>query len=192
VFKKSTKGDHVTLLCPARRQLLLGLSGVALCSLIPSKALASRSTKGVRELSLYNRHTGEYNNGTYWIDGHYQSDILNDFSQLLRDHRQNVAAPMDKRLFDILFSLKSTLNTDNEIHVISGYRSPKTNAMLASKSGGVAKKSYHMQGMAMDIAIPGVNLKTLRDAALSLKIGGVGYYPKSGFVHVDCGPVRHW
>lgn len=104
MFKKSTKGDHVTLLCPARRQLLLGLSGVALCSLIPSKALASRSTKGVRELSLYNRHTGEHNNGSYWIDGHYQSEVLNDFSQLLRDHRQNVAAPMDKRLFDLLFS----------------------------------------------------------------------------------------
>ena len=98
----------------------------------------------------------------------------------------------DKRLFDLLYTLKTTLNTDNEIHVISGYRSPKTNAMLAGKSGGVAKKSYHMQGMAMDIAIPGVKLKTIRDAALSLKLGGVGYYPKSGFVHVDCGPVRHW
>lgn len=190
--KKRTNGDDVTLLCPARRQLLLGLGGVALCSLIPSKAIASRSTKGVRELSLFNRHTGEYNNGNYWVDGHYQSEVLADFSHLLRDHRQNVAAPMDKRLFDLLYTLKSTLNTDKEIHVISGYRSPKTNAMLVGKSGGVAKKSYHMQGMAMDIAIPGVNLKTIRDAALSLKLGGVGYYPKSGFVHVDCGPVRHW
>ncbi|PIW59590.1 DUF882 domain-containing protein [Shewanella sp. CG12_big_fil_rev_8_21_14_0_65_47_15] len=182
----------MTLMCPARRQLLLGLSGVALCSLIPSKAIASRSTQGIRELSLYNRHTGERNDGSYWVDGQYQSEVLADFSHLLRDHRQNVAAPMDKRLFDLLYTLRSTLNVDDEIHVISGYRSPKTNAMLANKSGGVAKKSYHMRGMAMDIAIPSVNLKTLRDAALSLKLGGVGYYPKSGFVHVDCGPVRHW
>jgi len=192
VTKKHTKGDHVTLICPARRQLLLGLSGVALCSLIPSKAVASRSTKGIRELSLFNRHTGERDDGSYWVDGHYQSKVLNDFNHLLRDHRQNVAAPMDKRLFDLLYSLKTTLNVDDEIHVISGYRSPKTNAMLASHSGGVAKKSYHMRGMAMDIAIPSVKLKTLREAALSLKLGGVGYYPNSGFVHVDCGPVRHW
>jgi uncharacterized protein YcbK (DUF882 family) len=192
VCKNRTNGDHVTLICPARRQLLLGLGGVALYSLLPSKAAASRSTKGIRELSLYNRHTGERNDGSYWVDGHYQSEVLADFSQLLRDHRQNIAAPMDKRLFDLLYSLKTTLNVDDEIHVISGYRSPKTNGMLANNSGGVAKKSYHMQGMAMDIAIPSVNLKTLRDAALSLKLGGVGYYPKSGFVHVDCGPVRRW
>ncbi|SIR16574.1 Uncharacterized conserved protein YcbK, DUF882 family [Shewanella morhuae] len=182
----------MTLICPARRQLLLGLSGVALCSFIPSKAVASRSTKGIRELSLFNRHTGERDDGSYWIDGHYQSKVLKDFNHLLRDHRQNIAAPMDKRLFDLLYSLKTTLNTDDEIHVISGYRSPKTNAMLANNSGGVAKKSYHMRGMAMDIAIPSVKLKTLREAALSLKLGGVGYYPSSGFVHVDCGPVRHW
>lgn len=182
----------MTLICPARRQLLLGLSGVALCSLIPSNAVASRSTQGVRELSLYNRHTGERNDGSYWVDGHYQHEVLADFDHLLRDHRQNVAAPMDKRLFDLLHSLQTTLNVEHEIHVISGYRSPKTNAMLVSNSGGVAKKSYHMRGMAMDIAIPGVKLKTLREAALSLKLGGVGYYPNSGFVHLDCGPVRHW
>ncbi|QYJ80302.1 DUF882 domain-containing protein [Shewanella acanthi] len=182
----------MSLHCPARRQLLLGLSGAALCSIIPSQALASRSTKGIRELSFYNRHTGEHNDGSYWIDGKYQREVLQDFSHLLRDHRQNVTAPIDKRLFDLLHALKTSLNVNDEIHVISGYRSPHTNAMLANKSGGVAKKSYHMRGMAMDIAIPSVNLKTLRDAALSLKLGGVGYYPKSGFVHVDCGPVRHW
>ncbi|MCH1931284.1 DUF882 domain-containing protein [Shewanella sp. A25] len=182
----------MSLQCPARRQLLLGLGGAALCSIIPSQALASRSTKGIRELSFYNRHTGEHNDGSYWIDGKYQRNVLQDFSHLLRDHRENVTAPIDKRLFDLLYTLKTTLNVNDEIHVISGYRSPHTNAMLAKKSGGVAKKSYHMRGMAMDIAIPSVNLKTLRDAALSLKLGGVGYYPKSGFVHVDCGPVRHW
>lgn len=190
--KNRTNGDVVTIICPARRQLLLGLSGMAVCSLIPSEAVASRSTKGIRELSLYNLHTGERNDGSYWVDGRYQNKVLANFNHLLRDHRQNVSAPMDKRLFDLLYRLKTTLNVDNEIHVISGYRSPRTNTMLAHKSRGVAKKSYHMHGMAMDIAIPGVSLKRLRDAALSLKLGGVGYYPKSGFVHVDCGPVRNW
>ncbi|NMH64176.1 DUF882 domain-containing protein [Shewanella salipaludis] len=182
----------MSVICPARRQLLLGLGGAAMFSVIPSKAMASRSTQGSRALSLYNRHTGEHGGGAYWIDGHYQSDVMSDFSHLLRDHRQNLAVPMDKRLYDILYSLRETLDTRDDIHVISGYRSPVTNAMLAAKSGGVAKQSYHMRGMAMDIAIPSVKLKNLRDAALSLKLGGVGYYPDSGFVHVDCGPVRHW
>ncbi len=191
--KNSTDGDSVSLVCPARRQLLLGLGGAALCSLMPSEAFASRSTKkGVRDLSLFNRHTGERDDGRYWIDGKYQRKVLANFNHLVRDHRRNQAVSMDRRLFDLLYELKTTLNVDEEIHVISGYRSAKTNAMLSKQTSGVAKKSYHMRGMAMDIAIPGVNLKTLRDAALSLELGGVGYYPKSGFVHVDCGPVRHW
>ncbi|WP_267962009.1 DUF882 domain-containing protein [Shewanella sp. AS1] len=173
---------------------MLGLSGAAVISLVSPKAKASRSTTGIKSLSFYNRHTGERGHGNYWIDGQYQADTLDHFNHILRDHRENLEAPMDKRLFDLLFTLKQTLNlsVDKEIHVISGYRCPKTNNMLSSHSSGVAKKSYHMKGMAMDIAIPGVHLKTLRDAALSLKLGGVGYYPDSGFVHVDTGPIRHW
>ncbi|MCG9696521.1 DUF882 domain-containing protein [Shewanella sp. Isolate11] len=182
----------MTVVCPARRQLLLGLGGVAMFSMVAPKAQASRSATGVRSLSFYNRHTGERGHGSYWVDGHYQAETLSDFNHLLRDHRANQIAPMDKRLFDLLFTLKQTLNVEHEFHVISGYRCPKTNAMLASKSNGVAKKSYHMKGMAMDIAIPGVELKDLRDAARSLKLGGVGFYPNSGFVHVDTGPVRTW
>ncbi|NKF52658.1 DUF882 domain-containing protein [Shewanella sp. WXL01] len=182
----------MSLECVARRQVLFGLGGAALVSMLPKTANASRSTQGVKQLSFYNRHTGERIQGDFWVDGQYQANIITEFNHLLRDHRQNVAAPMDKRLFEYLYKLQSTLDTDGEIHVISGYRSPKTNNMLAAKSNGVAKKSYHMKGMAMDIAIPGVSTKNLRDAAMSLKLGGVGYYPKSGFVHVDCGPVRAW
>jgi uncharacterized protein YcbK (DUF882 family) len=178
--------------CPVRRQLLLGLSGVAMYSVVPANAHASRATKGSRSLSLYNRHTDERDHGSYWVDGNYQQEVLSNFSHLLRDHRQNLAAPMDKRLFDMLFALRETLNTKEDIHVISGYRSLKTNAMLAARSSGVAKQSYHTRGMAMDIAIPGVKLSHVREAALALKLGGVGYYPSSGFVHVDCGPVRRW
>ncbi|SQH76914.1 conserved hypothetical protein [Shewanella benthica] len=171
---------------------MLGLSGAAIFSMVPSKVYASRSTKGVRSLALHNLHTGERGQGSYWVDGNYQSEILSDFSHILRDHRRNESAPMDKRLYDLLFKLQESLNIEQEFNVISGYRSPKTNAMLAAKSGAVAKKSYHMKGMAMDIALEDVKLSDLRDAAIELKLGGVGYYPRSGFIHVDTGPVRTW
>lgn len=161
-------------------------------SLMPTEAFASRSTHGSRSLSFYNIHTGEHQHGIYWEDGSYLGDTLNSFNHLMRDHRQNIAAPMDKRVFDLIYQLQQRLETDKEVHVISGYRSPKTNAMLAARSNGVAKKSFHMKGMAVDLCIPGVALKDVRRAALDLKLGGVGYYPKSGFVHVDCGPVRRW
>ncbi|MCL1048109.1 DUF882 domain-containing protein [Shewanella abyssi] len=182
----------MTVVCSARRQLLLGLGGVAMFSMLPTKAQASRSTKGVRSLGFYNRHTGEREQGSYWIDGDYQTDILTDFSQVLRDHRQNEAAPMDKRLFDFAYQLKKSLSFDDDFHIISGYRSPKTNEMLAKRSNGVAKKSYHMKGMALDIAILGVDLAEVRSAAIALNLGGVGYYPNSGFVHIDTGPIRSW
>ncbi len=179
-------------MCPARRQLLLGLGGVAMFSVVAPKAQASRSARGIKSLSFYNRHTGERGHGSYWVDGHYQDATLNDFNHLLRDHRVNKIAPMDKRLFDLLYNLQQVLNVKPEFHVISGYRCPETNQMLAARSNNVAKKSYHMKGMAMDLAIPGVALKDLRDAARSLKLGGVGFYPRSGFVHIDTGPVRSW
>lgn len=161
-------------------------------SVVPPKVYASRSTKGIRSLGFHNLHTGERGQGSYWVDGDYQKEILTDFSHILRDHRRNESAPMDKRLYDLLFKLKESLNVEQDFNVISGYRSPKTNEMLASKSSGVAKKSYHMKGMAMDIAIPDVKLSHLRDAAIELKLGGVGYYARSGFIHVDTGPVRNW
>lgn len=182
----------MSLVCPARRQVLLGLSGVAVFSVIPSKIQASRSAKGIRNLGFYSLHTGERSHGNYWINGDYQEGILSEFSHTLRDHRRNESAPMDKRLYDLLFKLKASLNTENDFNVISGYRSPETNAILASKSHNVAKQSYHVKGMAIDIAIADVKLNHLREAAIALKLGGVGYYPRSGFIHVDTGPVRTW
>jgi|TARA_R110002050_G_scaffold6835_10_gene27495 uncharacterized protein YcbK (DUF882 family) len=182
----------MTIECLIRRQVLLGLSGAAVVTLLPNTAQASRATIGVKDLRFYNLHTGERSQGSFWVDGQYQSATLTEFDHVLRDHRQNVAAPIDKRLFEYLYKLQATLDNQDEIHVISAYRSPKTNQMLASRSNGVAKKSYHMKGMAMDIALPGVKTKHLRDAAESLKLGGVGFYPRDGFVHIDCGPVRRW
>lgn len=182
----------MSVACSFRRQFIKGLCGVMVTGVVPTKVYASKATQGARSLSLFNRHTGERQRADYWIDGKYQPDALSEFDQVLKDHRQNIVAPMDKRLFDLLHQLQTRIANDSEIHIISGYRSPKTNAMLAANSNGVAKKSYHMKGMAMDIAIPGVDLAVLRDAATSLKLGGVGYYKKSGFIHVDTGRVRAW
>ncbi|MCL2914836.1 DUF882 domain-containing protein [Shewanella corallii] len=178
--------------CPSRRMALKLLGSAALCSVIPGQAYASRSTKGSRFLDMVNLHTGDRFEGDFWHDGSYQQAALDGFNYVLRDHRQNIVAPMDLRVFDILFNLQQKLGKTGEIEIISGYRSPHTNAMLASKSGGVAKKSYHMKGMAVDLRMPGVKLADLRDAAKSLKAGGVGFYPRSDFIHVDCGPVRYW
>ena len=182
----------MSIVCPTRRKVLVGLGGLAAYSVSPTKVKASQSVLGMKELGFYNIHTREHGQGRFWVDGLYQEDTLENFSHLLRDHRQNLAAPMDKRLYELLYQLNKILNVSDEYHVISGYRSPKTNEMLASKSNAVATKSYHMRGMAIDIAIPDVKLSHLRDAAISLQLGGVGYYPKSGFVHVDTGPIRQW
>lgn len=187
---KSVQGGLVSIVCPTRRKVLLGLGGLAAYSVMP--AHASQSAFGTKKLEFYNIHTRERSQGDFWIDGLYQQGTLENFSHLLRDHRQNLSAPMDKRLYELLYQLNKTLNVSDEYHVISGYRSPKTNEMLASKSSAVAIKSYHMRGMAIDIAIPDVKISHLRDAAISLKLGGVGYYPKSGFIHVDTGRVRIW
>ncbi|SFD38821.1 DUF882 domain-containing protein [Pseudoalteromonas denitrificans] len=182
----------MTLDCSMRRKILKGMCSVMAAGALPQNAFASQVHKGSRALSLYNRHTNERHKADFWIAGNYQLDTLNHFDQILRDHRQNIAAPMDKKLFELLFQLQEKLENTSEIHIISGFRSPKTNAMLSANTNGVAKKSYHMKGMAMDIAIPGVDLKDLRNAARSLKVGGVGFYPKSGFIHIDTGRVRSW
>jgi uncharacterized protein YcbK (DUF882 family) len=119
-------------------------------------------------------------------------ESLREINHLLRDHRTGDTVQMDRELLDLLYSLQHKVESKKEFQVISGYRSPKTNAMLRSKSSGVAKKSLHMQGKAIDIRLPGTSLKNLRKAAVALKSGGVGYYPNSNFVHVDTGRVRYW
>ncbi len=160
-------------------------------SLLPQTALASRSAP-VRQLRLYNPHTGERVAAAYWENGRYVKDSLQEFSWLCRDHREDAQIPIDAGLFDQLFELQRRLGVQKDIHVICGYRSAKTNAMLRRQSRGVAKKSLHMSGQAVDIRIPGVETARIRKAALSLKAGGVGYYPRSHFVHLDTGDRRHW
>ncbi|MFN3813725.1 MAG: DUF882 domain-containing protein [Aquificaceae bacterium] len=145
-----------------------------------------------RSLKFYNIHTGESLSTTYWLEGKYVESSMKEIFYILRDFRTNEVKPIDINIFDILFLITKKLETDEPVHVISGYRSPETNYKLRREGRGVAKHSLHIEGRAIDIRIPNVPLPLLRDTALSLKAGGVGYYPNSQFVHIDTGRVRHW
>lgn len=172
-----------------RRQALAGAFGFAGASLLGGRAAAST---GPRAVSLLNLHTGEALKATFFEDGAYVPDAMAALNHLLRDFRTGDVHPMAPGLLDLVSTLSGALETGQTVHVISGYRSPATNAALHAHSDGVAAHSLHMEGMAMDIRIPGVQLAHLRDAALSMQRGGVGYYPGSDFVHVDVGRVRRW
>lgn len=146
-----------------------------------------------RKLTFNNLHTGEKLTAVYWAGGNYQLEALKEIDHVLRDHRSGSSIEMDRQLFDLLFMLQRDIGLQKEFQIISGYRSPETNELLRKTGGGgVAKKSYHMLGKALDIRVPGVPLRDLQHKALRLKSGGVGYYGRSNFVHVDVGPVRHW
>ena len=144
-------------------------------------------------ISLYNIHTDERLSVRYRrTDGTYDVDALNALNWLLRCHYTNEETVMDVDTIEYLNRVDKRLGGGNEIHVISGYRSPSYNALLRHNSSHVAKHSLHMVGKAIDIAIPGTPLDRVRHTALALRLGGVGYYPASGFVHIDSGAVRHW
>lgn len=175
-----------------RRRFLAAGAGLIGAAMLPKAALAI-PMQGERRLSFYNTHTSEKVSTVYWAEGRYVPEGLNDVNKILRDWRTGDVAPIDRGLLDLLTHLRSVTEAGNkQIHIISGYRSPHTNSALAAKSKGVAKKSLHQLGQAIDIRIPGVDLGYLRKAALSLKEGGVGYYPAQDFVHVDTGRVRFW
>ncbi|MDR3509100.1 MAG: DUF882 domain-containing protein [Caulobacteraceae bacterium] len=146
----------------------------------------------MRSVSLDNLHTGESLEAVYWDAGQYIPDVLDAVNVHLRDYRTGDVHAIDPRLLDLLDAVAARTETRRKFQVISGYRSPKTNAMLHEQSGQVAKKSMHLQGMAIDVRLPDVELRHLHAAALSLGRGGVGYYPESNFVHIDVGPVRSW
>lgn len=175
----------------SRRSVLFGAAAVAATS-ITRPAFADLGGTSVRRLSFDNLHTGEKIRTEYWADGAYIPDALKAINRVLRDFRTGDIHSIEPRLLDVLVLLRARLETDASLQVISGYRSPKTNASLHEKSGGVAASSLHMDGMAIDIRIPGRQLVKVRDTALALAAGGVGYYPKSDFVHVDVGRVRRW
>ena len=145
-----------------------------------------------KSLSFYNTHTGEQLKTTFWEGGNFVTESLGEIDFILRDFRTNDIHAIDPTLLEIVHRLITKLGTRKPVQVISGYRSPATNAMLAAASGGVAKRSYHLAGRAIDLRIEGISTRELQRAALSLRAGGVGYYPKPAFVHVDTGPIRRW
>lgn len=145
-----------------------------------------------RTLSLFEIHRRERLDIQYVVDGWYHPDALAQLDLLLRDRRTDEVLQMDTGLLDILWALGRATGSSEPIHIVSAYRSPTTNAARASVSGGVARNSYHMYGQAADIRLPGYRLSGLRNAAVSLNGGGVGFYPRSDFIHVDTGPIRTW
>ncbi len=176
----------------SRRSFLKMATIASAISFFPSIILGKTEVPYKKSLSLCNIHTGENINTTFWADGSYIPEALSQMNHLLRDYRTDSATDMDTELFDLLYSIRTNLDTTKPFNVISGYRSPQTNAMLHRHSSGVANKSLHMQGKAIDINLPGRNLSDLKKIAMNLQKGGVGYYPSSDFVHVDVGRVRYW
>lgn len=176
-----------------RRKLIKTGLMISLVCLNPLPAWAGYAGSDERTLSLLNTHTGErLKEVVYWEQGNYIHDALNDLNYVLRDHRTDEIHPIDPMTLDLMAAVSRKVKSARPFEIISGYRSPQTNQALRNSSSGVAKSSYHMQGKAVDLRLPGVPLKVLRKAALNLRRGGVGYYPKSDFIHLDSAQTRSW
>jgi uncharacterized protein YcbK (DUF882 family) len=153
---------------------------------------APQPVRDVKLLSFMNTHTGETFADAYWENGSYIPDAMTAINHVMRDHRSGEVHEIDPRLMDLLHTLKTSVGARAPYQIISGYRSPATNAALHARSNGVATRSLHMDGRAIDIRVGGVDLPRLRDAAIDMQAGGVGYYEASDFIHVDTGRVRRW
>jgi uncharacterized protein YcbK (DUF882 family) len=164
-------------------------AAAALAAPVPTPDLDLSSP---RSLSLVNFNTKEELTVTYWSNGAYHRSALDQLNQFLRDSRDSGTTEMDPLLFDVLWHTARISGYGGQVEVLSAFRSPESNAWLASVSRGVARDSQHVNGNAMDIRFPGVPVFRIRQAARSLNMGGVGFYPRSGFVHIDTGPVRYW
>lgn len=172
------------------------IGGVGANVLVPAYATApgtpSSPAPTARQLALVNTHTGDRFSEAYWENGDYVPDAMAAINHVMRDHRSGESHAIDPRLLDQLHGLKGLVNASAPFQIISGYRSPATNAALHQRSSGVATRSLHMDGRAIDIRVSGVDLSRLRDAAIGMQAGGVGYYEASDFIHVDTGRVRRW
>lgn len=176
----------------SRRTFLRMMGGLTAGLAVSSSALGKVVSSPERSMAFYNLHTGESLKTTFYLNGQFLPKSLKEVNHLLRDHRTDEVCEMSPELLTLLSDLKDMLGTSKPFHIISGYRSPATNNMLSQQSGGVAKKSLHMQGKAIDIRIPGIETKYLHQGAQVLKGGGVGLYSRSDFVHLDVGRVRYW
>lgn len=172
-----------------RRRVLRAFGCAALSLALPFAPAAWAAAP--RSISLYHTHTGERLDAVYFEQGEYLPDAIAELSRLLRDFRTGEICAFDARLFDTLHALNLACG-EGTYEVVSAYRSEQTNAMLRRQSRRVATNSLHVFGRAIDVRLPGRDIRRLRDAALALKGGGVGFYPRSNFVHLDTGPVRSW
>ncbi len=168
-----------------------GIVGSAIPFISTGNALAA-SKNDAWKVSFRHAHTGESFSGVYRVGDKYLPDAFERLSYVLRDFRTKEVFPMDPHVVDIVSIVQRKTGVQEPLHILSGYRSPKTNAMLGKRTKGVASNSFHMYGQALDIRIPDYSTKKLRNIAKSLQAGGVGYYPRSSFVHVDTGKVRTW
>ena len=184
--------DRTLPVQPGRRRFLMAVGGLCgtVASFVAAPALAA--ARGPRSVSFVHTHTGETLRAVYYQDGCYQADCLAQVNHLLRDFRTGDVHPIDPALLDVLFDLQSRADRDGPFEVISGYRSPLTNAMLHRRSEGVAVHSMHLEGRAIDVRLGGYPTLRLASHARALGRGGVGYYASSDFVHVDTGRVRYW
>lgn len=188
--------------CSVSRRKVLGFGVMAVASALimpvaaPASAAMFRSRderfEGARRISFRNSHTGEIFSGVYRVGDKYLPDAFDRINIVLRDFRSNELFPIDPRVIDIIYTVHQRTGQVEPYEVLSGYRCPKTNAKLRKNSEGVAKNSLHMTGQAIDLRLPGYSTKEIRNIAVSLKAGGVGYYARSDFVHMDTGDVRAW
>ncbi len=177
-----------------RREILkLGLAGT-LASIIPLSLSSSpvEAARNTWRVTFRQGHTGESFNGVYRVGDKYLPEAFERLNYILRDFRTGEVFPMDPRVVDIMALMQKKAGRREPIEILSGYRSPKTNARLRKNTSGVAKNSFHMYGQALDMHIKGYKTSSLRSIAMNLRAGGVGYYPKSDFIHVDTGSVRSW
>jgi uncharacterized protein YcbK (DUF882 family) len=176
----------------ARRRDFLRLAVGVVSGLVAWPRTSSAYATRTRSLSLYAVNTGERLRVDYCVDGRYESQGLRALDHLLRDFRTDEVYPIDPRVLDVLCDARDALGTDDTYHVVCGYRSAVTNEMKLREGRGVARHSFHLSGKAIDVFLPTRQLGELRRAGLTLGAGGVGYYPRAGFVHLDVGPVRTW
>jgi uncharacterized protein YcbK (DUF882 family) len=177
-----------------RRGLLGAFAATALVA-APAYTAAAGYLKGagdIRRIRMYSGRTGESIDTIYWIEGEYIPEVLKEINHFMRDWRNGKAMKMDIRNFDVMAAAHRLMDVNEPYTLLSGYRSPETNAMLRSKSRGVAKNSLHLKGQAADLRLKSRSVGQMARAAKACSGGGVGAYSRSNFVHVDCGPVRTW
>ena len=178
----------------SRRTLLAAFAATAVAA-APTYSKAAGFLRGggdIRRIRMYSGRTGEKLDMIYWVDGNYIRDAVEEVNHFMRDWRNNEVKQIDLRTIDVMTAVHNMMDTSEPYLLISGYRSPQTNAMLRSRSSGVAKNSRHLRGEAADLRLNSRSVSQIARAAQACRAGGVGSYSGSNFVHLDCGPVRSW